>query len=69
MHSTKIEYNVTKERRLYSKAIGSSYIIYLILVNLQAVAGGIKCCFKQYIFYRLLPDKENTAFRCCITIL
>ena len=46
----------------------NSYIIYLILVNLQAVAGGIKCCFKQFIFYRLLPDKENTAFRCCITI-
>ena len=33
-----------------------------ILVNLQAVAGGEKRCFKWQILYQLLPDKENTAF-------
>ena len=32
----------------------------LILANLQAVAGGKKCCFRREIL-PVTPDKENTA--------
>ena len=31
-----------------------------MIVNLQAVPGGKKCCFDGK-FYRLLLDKENTV--------
>ena len=34
-------------------------VIFSILVNFQAVAGGMKCCFCGK-FYQLPPDKDNT---------
>ena len=33
---------------------------YSMLVNLQAISGGKKCCFDRK-FYRLPPDEENTV--------